>query len=466
MKTRQWTLISICIIFVAILGCQPQQESVRGDDSLGDPYYPQLGNGGYDVQKYTIVLTVDPETNTVEGETTIEAKATETLSSLNVDFQGLSVDSVIVNGSTATFTQEEPELTITPSQPLALAREFTVEIAYHGQPTTVRSEAIPVDVGWLHTEDGTINVWTEPDGASAWFPNNNHPRDKALYHMEVIVPDPWVVAATGILTKTVSESDSTRYIIDMNEPAASYLMTINIGKYTLEQKQGPNGVQIRSYFPTDFPESQKEAFNKLPEMMEYLTSIYGPYPFTEYGVVIASPEIDICTFGGADETQTLSVHCPDDFSTSEDPVVHELAHQWFGDSVSLENWKDIWLKEGIATYTQWLWLTRDKDLETLTKVVKAQMIGYYASAPVAEPPAGILYREEVYKGGALVFHALRLKVGDEAFFKILRTYLERYRGSHAGTDEFIAVAEEVSGQDLKEFLEPLLFETKLPEFPE
>jgi len=151
---------------------------------------------------------------------------------------------------------------------------------------------------------------------------------------------------------------------------------------------------------------------------------------------------------------------------SEDVIVHELAHQWFGDNVSLENWKDIWLKEGMARYAEWLWLTRDKDPAILNKIIKIQMNTYFPLTLTGEPPKDDLYRNEVYRGGALVYHALRLQVGDDAFFKIIRTYLDRYGGGYAGTDEFIAIAEEISGQNLQEFFDTWLLSSKLPKMPE
>ena len=459
------SLLLLCLLVSMAWGCQPQPAPVNGDSGIGDPYYPNLGNGGYDVEKYSIILDVDPETNILDGKTIIKAKTTQRLASFNLDFQGLTVDSVFVNGKAATFSQQGAEMTITPSKPLSFGRSFTVEVVYHGTPITILSQAIPWQAGWFHSEDGTINVWTEPDGASTWFPNNDHPRDKALYHFEIKVPNPWVVAATGTLKKTIPDGNYTTYIVDLDEPAASYLAAINIGKYLYEETDGPNDILIRNYFPSNYPERLKNNFDALPDMIEYLSSLFGPYPFKEYGVVIASSESSLCDEGGADETQTLSIHCPNPEMADERVIVHELAHQWFGDSVSLENWKDIWLKEGMATYAEWLWSMRDKDLETLNKIVKIQMNTYFPSTPTGEPPSHELYQEEVYKGGALVYHALRLQVGDDAFFTIIRTYLDRYRGGYAGTDEFIAVAEEVSGQDLQEFFDSWLLETKLPKMP-
>jgi aminopeptidase N len=203
-------------------------------------------------------------------------------------------------------------------------------------------------------------------------------------------------------------------------------------------------------------------------MIQYFDSLFGAYPFSEYGVVIADGDIPPCNknYGGAEETQTMSIHCPTSSMTEEWAIAHELAHQWFGDSVSLKNWQDIWLKEGMATYAQWLWLARGQDLDALNKVVKAEISDYFPFTRTGQPPADDLYRDEVYRGGALVFHVLRLKIGDEAFFKTLRTYLDKYRYGNAGTDEFIAVAEQVSGQDLRAFLNAWLSQTKLPEMPE
>jgi aminopeptidase N len=446
------------------LGCQPLPASIHGADGIGDPYYPQLGNGGYDVQTYTIVLDVNPESNTVTAKTTVEAKATENLSSLNLDFQGLTVDSVTVNGSKATFARKDTEMTITPSKPLSLGSSFTVEVSYHGTPVPVRSQAIPVDVGWFHAEDGTINVLTEPDGASTWFPNNDHPRDKALYHLDIKVPNPWIVAATGILTKTISEGNSTRYLVDLDEPTASYLVSINIGKYDLVEAQGPNGIHIRNYFPLDYPQNLRENYGKLPEMIEFLANLYGPYPFKEYGVVIGSSQTEICSQGNADETQTLSIHCPQAFMASEVVIVHELAHQWFGDSVSLENWKDVWLKEGFATYAEWLWQSKNNPTD-IQKIAEDQLghdgIGG-TIAPIAEPQKFDLYTAASYTGGALALEALRLKVGDDSFFKILKTYAEQYRYSNAGTEEFMTLSEKVSGQNLQSFFQAWLYSDKLP----
>jgi aminopeptidase N len=459
--------ILVCIFMLALAGCQPASPPVAGQEGIGDPYYPDLGNGGYDVEKYTLVLDIDPSVNQVTAKATIEAKATESLSSFNLDFMGLTIDSLTVNGKTATYIRSESELTITPSEQLKVNKSFTAVVSYHGSPasvTPVTSAQFIPGVGWSHAKTGSINVLNEPNGASGWYPVNDHPRDKALYRFEITVPKPWVVAATGTLVQTIEEGDRTKFTWVMDQPMASYLASINIDQYTLKTIAGPHGIVIRSYFPPGFPEPSMRNFDQLSEMIAFLETIYGPYPFKEYGVAIANGEIPLCENGGeAIETQTLSIHCPSAMMTSEEVIIHELSHQWFGDSVSIENWKDLWLKEGMATYAQWLWVARNKDLETLTRVVKVQMIGYYPHTQTGNPPPDDLYRAEVYTGGGLVFHALRLKVGEEAFFQILHTYLERYKNGNAGTDEFIAVAEEISGQDLKSFFDAWLYSTRPPE---
>ena len=443
----------------------PLPAPTQGSPGIGDPYYPNLGNGGYDIQHYTITLDVDPPTNTITGSTTITAIAKEYLDSFNLDFHDLTVDSVSVDDTAAEFYRDEDELTILPSSALDIDQKFSIAVTYHGSPQLFSSHSFPARIGWSHAEDGTINVMSEPDAASSWFPNNNHPRDKATYRFEITVPKPWVVAATGSLKETKENNDKTTFIWEMDQPMATYLASINIDHYDLVTQTGPNGVTIRNYFPTDY--SLRFRFDILPEAITFFEDLFGSYPFDEYGVVIASASGLCATASEALEAQTMSVHCPNTSMATEDVIVHELAHQWFGDSVSLNNWQDIWLKEGFATYSSWLWVSKNDPAE-MKRIAKEQRSSLFDNPDysVAEPSKNNLYSDESYTGGALVLQALRQQVGDETFFKILQTYAERYRYNTAGTKDFISVAEEISNQDLKSFFDAWVFGKKVPKLPE
>ena len=459
--------ILLCLILLSSWGCRSQTGPVvQGESGIGDSYYPQMGNGGYDVQSYKIALDVDPLANTVNGSTTILANATQSLQSFNLDFHALSVDSVLVDNLLAEVAREGDEMTITPPNVLESGRAFTVVVNYHGTPELMFFEAFPVDMGWAHARDGTINVWGEPNAASTWFPNNNHPRDKAVYRFEITVPKPWIVAASGSLRETSDSGDKTLYIWEMNQPMASYLASINIDQYELFTQTGPNGMLIRNYFPTDYPGSLRVGFNVLPAAIDFFDDLFGPYPFDEYGVVISDNTAPCNVVDTALEVQSLSIHCPSDIMASEGVIIHELGHQWFGDSISLENWKDIWLKEGLAVYSEWLWEARN-DPAVLARIAKSNQSGFFDSpASVGEPLPDGLYSIESYTGGALVFEALRLEVGHDTFLRILKTYAERYRYGIAGTDEFMALSEEISGQDLTAFFDQWLFGSRLPNLPE
>jgi aminopeptidase N len=437
-----------------------------GAAGIGDPYYPALGNGGYQVEHYTIVLDVQPVANVISGTTTIRAYATQALSAFNLDFTGLTVEQVVVNGSTADYKRAGRELTITPAQPVAHNHEFTVVVAYAGSPQPILSVVRHTEVGWFHAEDGTINVIGEPDGAATWFPANNHPRDKATYRFEITVPAAFVVAASGLLRDTVAQDEKVRYIWTMDKPMASYLAAINIDHYVVETKPGPDGVLLRHYFPPNFSEASKRSYAKLPEMIEFFSDLFGPYPFAAYGVLIADPESEVCQAILAIEIQTLSTHCPELAAEEEEIIAHELVHQWFGNSVSIENWQDLWLKEGLATYAQWLWRTRDQEIEVTSRLAAVYQRRLRLPFPVGQSPSDDLYNyDAVYIGGALVFHALRLQVGDPAFFEILRTYHERFQYGNASTQDFMALAEEVSGQELDAFFQAWLYTDQLPSLP-
>ena len=438
-----------------------------GTIGLGDSLYPYFGNGGYDVQHYTLDLTVnDVATSDFIGITAIEGTATQDLSAFNLDFIGFEITSILVNGQPANFKRFRQELTITPTPPLVAGESFTVEIQYHGSPDKFRSVAIPFQTGWVTFDKGSY-VMSEPDGAASFFPVNDHPLDKALYSFRVTVPKPFEVAANGVLSGTIDTDNQTTFLFEMNDPMASYLTTVDIGEFDLETSQAGNGVPIRNYYSTGVSEDIRKPFELQDEMLVFFSDTFGPYPFDVYGVLVMDTEL-----GGALENQTMSVFGftdANDWDNLQLGIAHELAHQWFGDSVSVADWRDIWLNESFATYAEGLWLEHTDGREALDEWVKAlyaQVLEnrQYMSAP-GEPAANSLFNGGVYSWGALGLHALRLEVGDQEFFEILKTYYKRFEGGNVTTADFIAVAEEVSGKELSPFFDSWLYSRDLAPIP-
>lgn len=446
------------------------EDAGAGAPGLGDSYYPGFGNGGYDVDHYTLDITVnDVSTSDLTAATTIEATATQDLLSFNLDFIGFRVDSITVNNVTAEYSRKGQELTITPLKPLMTGQPFTTVIRYSGLPEEMQSVALPVQTGWVVAENRSF-VLSEPDGSAGFYPVNDHPLDKATYTFRVTVPEPFEVAANGVLTETLDNGDTTTFTFELRDPMASYLATINIDEFDVEEMETASGIPIRNYYSSDLPEEVRKPFARQGEMLDYFSKIFGPYPFEVYGSMVMNTE-----FESALENQTLSIYGIDmidydDVEGTELTVAHELAHQWFGDSVSVADWSDIWLNEGFATYSEGLWLEHLYGREGLDDWVNFQYAEvttypeYYVSP--GDPPADDLFNGGVYVWGGLTLHALRLEVGDEAFFEILKTYFAMYKNSNATTDDFIAVAKKVSGQELDEFFDLWLYSEKIPPIPE
>lgn len=431
-------------------------------DSLGDRYYPQLGNGGYDVQRYTLALAVDVAQNVITGTATVAARASQALAVFNLDFSGLELDAVEVDGAPAATQRAGQELTIVPALPLTAGALFTATLRYHGTPQPVLSQAIPEEVGWNQYARG-IYVASEPEGAATWFPVNDHPLDKALYSVRVTVPKPYVVASNGLLRETIDNGATTTYVWETSHLMASYLATVNIAEYVVQREQGPNGLPIRNYVPPALAAESQAVFAPTAAMIDYFDDLFGPYPFEAYGVAVIDTPL-----GFALETQTMSIFGRDAVTAPPGrvagTVAHELAHQWFGNSVSIASWQDIWLTEGFATYASWLWAEHAGAPGT-TEQIAQQAYDALAQRPLpppGTPPPSNLFNRSVYERGALTLHALRRQVGDEAFFGTLRAYTERYRYGNASTADFVAVAEEVSGQQLDALFDAWLYDEQLP----
>jgi aminopeptidase N len=463
-------LIGLWILLV-VGGWVQAGAATSGSNSIGDAYFPGLGNGGYDAQHYDLQLAWNDFTNEISSTVTMTAQATQDLKTFNLDFHGFMISQLAVNGMTAVFERADRELTITPSEPLLEGSQFTVAVTYNGIPAEgIAHFYDDFAHGWTRYDKG-VYVASEPDAASYWFPVNDHPLDKATYTFAITVPKTYIVAANGLLQGVDERGSTSTYHWESVHPMASYLATVNIADFTLQTAVGPDNLPIRNYLPPGLAASNAAAINKLPDMIAYFNDVFGTYPFEAYGMVVADTKLPFAL-----ESQTLSLFGKQVVVGEGGPetvIAHELAHQWFGDSVSLANWKDIWLNEGFATYASFLWWEHtaganvfDQIMTNLYKelVDPTNLPGRFA--PPGNPQPRQLFNSGVYRRGAWVLHALRLRVGDETFFNILRGYYQRYQYANATTDDFIYVAELVSGQDLSNFFDAWLYDERVPDVPE
>ncbi|BAZ43156.1 PBS lyase HEAT-like repeat protein [Chondrocystis sp. NIES-4102] len=426
-----------------------------GASGVGDSLYPNFGNGGYDATHYQVNLNItDVATSTLDATTNINAIATQDLSSFNLDFIGFTVNEITVNGESAQFSRNGQELTIIPPEFITTGETFNVAVNYSGAPTPINSVAFtfPVPTGWIITENGSF-VLSEPDGAANFYPVNDHPLDRASYTFNVTVPEPYEVAANGVLEQTLDNGETTTYTFEARDPMVSYLTTINIDQdFKLETSISESGVLIRNYFASDIAQEKLELFDLQPAMVDFFSEIYGTYPFEVYGAVVVNAET-----GSALETQTLSIFGVDtlDREDLEGTIAHETAHQWFGNHLALSDWQDIWLNESLATYSQGLWVEHSQGALALDEWVKEQYSfiaeNFDTLVIPGAPPKDDLFNSAVYEWGALGLHALRLAIGDDDFFASLRTYYDRYSGDNVKPEDFIAVVKEISQEDVQLF---------------
>jgi aminopeptidase N len=436
---------------------------LEGSLGLGDPYFPGAGNGGYDVQHYDLALRVDVPRGSIEAEALVRAVATQDLRVLHLDLFGLEVEGVWVDGLEAGFLHHEGELRIQTAQLLKSGAEFEVRVAYAGRPEVVPDRAAAAmglaGVGWMNRDSGSY-VLSECIGAAGWFPCNNHPSDKATYRMKVSVPHRYVVAANGLLEREYRDKVWRTFEWAMNDPMATYLATVNISEFEVRVEEDPSGIPLRLYYPRDATEAELAAFERTSEMLAHFTECFGPYPFESFGAVLAYEN-----FGGALETQALPVYSR---GAKEGVVAHEMAHMWFGDSVSPRDWRDLWLNEGFAVYAGWLWSAHDKGPEALEQRAR----GAYRMARRAgigapyDPGVDHLFGGEVYVRGALALDALRRELGQDTLFEILRAWAREYAGGCASTADFIALVERISGRELDVLFDAWVYGATLPDVAE
>jgi aminopeptidase N len=436
-----------------------------GAEGAGDRYYPAYGNGGYDAISYNIIFDWDDQRREIDAETTLSLVATQDLTQFNVDLVGFNISSINVNGEPANFDRDGRELIIRPTTALASDQVAEVVIAYAGRPTAISGPGFPFAGGWTDFGD-TIVVAGEPEGAAGWYPVNAHPIDKATYRIEVTARADLVVAANGTQTAVTNNGDTRTWVYESVNPQAHYLTTVAIGDFVRhEGAPSASGIPVRHYFHTSTVDQSIITMARTGEMIDAFEAIFGPYPFGNYGTVVVDADL-----GFALETQTLSVFgrdLVDSLASREDIVAHELAHQWFGNSISLSQWSDIWLNEGFASYSEYLWLEASEPGYDLDRAIRSDYedLGFLLNSPPGSPPPSDLFNSSVYLRGAFTLHALRTTIGDDAFFQLLGAYVTEFGGGNALTRDFTPLAEDISGQDLDTFFQEWLFDEGVPPLP-
>ena len=419
-------------------------------DRSGDTYLPQHGNGGYRVTSYDLVLDYKVGPNRLTGRAVLTAVADAPLPRFALDLGTFKVARVLVDGRTATFTHRGGKLRVTPPRPAT--GTFTVEVRYAGNPKPVRSRW--GDVGWDELTDGAL-VASQPVGAPSWFPCNDRLGDKAAYRVTVTTDADYTVVVTGVLTDRSRAGSTRTWVYERPEPTATYLMSVQIGRY----EDLPLGSRrARAWVPPRLRRTAAYDLGRHPKIMKALEGFFGPYPFANYQLVVVDDELDDPV-----EAQGMAVFGAnhiDGKRTHERLVVHELAHQWFGNSLTIADWRHIWLNEGFATYAEWLWSESSggRSAAAHAREWHAEVAAQRADLVIADPGIAHLFDQRVYKRGGLTLHALRVRIGDERFFRLLREWAAVHQHGSVTTEQFMALA----GPDVAELLRAWLYAKPLP----
>jgi len=420
-----------------------------------EPFFPHAGSRAFDVKSYDVGIGYS-RSGRIQATARIALVPRQQLTQVSLDFRGPRVERAAV-GPPARFRRRGGKLIVTPSQPIPKGELTTVEVEYAGVPPTI-VDPDGTREGWVRTDDGALAVG-EPQGAAAWFPCNNVPGDKATFRISVSVPRGPKAVSNGRLTKVARNHGEVTYSWRESSPMSPYLAVLDIGRGKL-QKQVVNGRPYWTLMDPRLAAGSRPVVASLPGVIAFEARLFGAYPFEAAGSIVDfAPGL-----GYALESQSRPIYA---FVPDLTTLVHETAHQWFGDSVGLKRWPNIWLNEGFATWTEWYYSERHGRRSAQQIFERLYRVPAFNEA-FWDPPSGHpgtpahMFGPSVYVRGAMALQALRIKIGTKPFLRILNTWTTEHRYGSADIGEFVALAEEVSGRDLSRFFHRWLYEREKP----
>lgn len=427
-----------------------------------DPYTPDSGNDGYHVESYDLDLHYQVRTNRLQGTAVLSILVLAPLTRLQLDLVGLSVGETRVDGRRAKHAQSATKLTVRLPAEVPAGTRLSVEVDYAGKPRPRRTRW--GTIGWEELEDGSL-VASQPVGSATWFPCNDTPARKSRYRIQVRAEKGYRVRTNGVPGSHGTVGGDRVWSFHQDVPAAPYLATVQVGRY-VEDEIDLGGVPGSVLYPSRLRQRVRaDVHARVPAMMATFVEAFGPYPLPGYAVVVTDDELEIPT-----EAQGMATfgsnHVLGDRG-SDRLIAHELAHQWFGNSVGVRQWRHIWLNEGFACYSEWIWsqASGGPSAAELAARFHARLAGLPQDLVLADPGPADMFDDRVYERGALTLHALRTELGDETFFDVVRSWTHDRRHSVVSTEDFEAHVRERTGRDLAGLFDAWLRRPELPALP-
>jgi aminopeptidase N len=424
-----------------------------------DDVYPDVGDPGVDALHYGLDLAWAPDASTLTAEESLVFRATADAEGVRLDLAPeLDVSAVRLDGEDVDHEHDGKDLVV--QAPVDADSRHTLEIDYAGSPEPVRAPTTRSDVdglGWTVTGSGETWTMQEPFGAYSWYAVNDQPSDKALYDLTISAPAPMVGVANGTLESRESADGTTVTRWHLDEPASSYLTTIAIGDYRMVRDRSASGVPFTYWVPADHPQLAR-GLRRAADELGWLEDRLGPYPFSSLGIVLVDSRSGM-------ETQTMITLGTTDYATSPEVLVHEMAHQWYGDQVTPETWADVWMNEGMAMYLQGVWQSEHQGpglSELMDKWAFGEPMLRDESGPPADYDPQSFGAGNVYYGPALMWDALRKKIGDDTFWRLVRAWPREHDDANAGYDDITSWWSQQTGQDLQPFFDTWLLARTSP----